>query len=75
MRTRRADIVELNLDVPHDLEGVSLPPAFAKAVISAYDAEDITIERALGLMRGRFDADDFAPRRGLAPDALWSVVS
>ena len=75
VRTRRADIVELNLHVPHDLEGTSLPPAFTKAVIGAYDAEDITIERALGLMRGLFDADDFAPRRELDPDALWGVVS
>ena len=44
-------------------------------MIGAYDAEDITIERALGLMRGLFDADDFAPRRELDPDALWGVVS
>lgn len=74
VHTRRSDIVELNLYVPHDLEGISLPPAFAKGVIHAYAAEDITIERALGLMRGSFEADDFAPRPVLSPESLWSVV-
>jgi Zn-dependent peptidase ImmA (M78 family)/DNA-binding XRE family transcriptional regulator len=74
-RTTKGDIVGLGLYVPHDLEGVSLPPAYARAVLKAYDAEDITIERALDLMRGTFAADDFTPRSALSADSLWGAIS
>ena len=74
-RTTKGDIVGLGLHVPHDLEGTFLPPAYARAVLKAYDAEDITIERALDLMRGTFLADDFTPRSALPADTLWGAIS
>ena len=54
----------LGLHVPHDLEGTSPRLAYARAVLKAYGAEDVTIERAPDLMRGTFLAD-----------ALWGAIS
>lgn len=73
--TRGADIVEHGLVVPHDLEGTSVPPAYAKAVVSLVGAERISRERALGLLQGTFDEDDLPPVRTRGESEIWKVVS
>lgn len=74
-RTTKADILEWNLQVPHDLEGPFIHPDFARAVVRAHAAEDITVERAVALMRGTFSADDFSPRPWLTSETLWGALA
>lgn len=74
-RTTKADILEWNLQVPHDLEGPFIHPDFARAVIRAHAAEDITVERAVALMRGTFAPEDFSARPWMAPETLWGALA
>jgi Zn-dependent peptidase ImmA (M78 family)/transcriptional regulator with XRE-family HTH domain len=75
IRTKKADIVEKNLIVPHELEPVSLPRAYEQAILQLYRREAITVSRALGLLRDTFD-EDALPDRPPAPEAeIWAVTS
>ncbi len=62
LRLYRSNVVEHGLEVPRDLEATTYPRSYARAVIRAYQAEEITLSRAVDLLSGSFSEDDFAPR-------------
>lgn len=73
IRAVKADFIELNLLVPTDMEGTSLPPSFELAVLALYRAETISAPRALQLLRGTYD-DDGLPERPTNPEsAAWQI--
>ncbi len=74
VRTTKADIVELDLAVPHDLEGTFLPREYQRAVLHAYKSEDISGERALSLLRGVMTMEDLPQLEPLSVQSIWSVV-
>lgn len=75
VQTKKADIVEKNLVVHHEMEPVALPRRYERAVLSLYRSETVSDDRALGLLYGTFDQDalpDLPPR----PQAeIWTVTS
>ncbi|PSL04749.1 helix-turn-helix protein [Haloactinopolyspora alba] len=76
-RTKKADIVEKNLVVPHELEPVSLPRVYEQAVLRLYRRETVTSDRALGLLLGTFDQDGL-PDLPAIPDPgaeIWAITS
>lgn len=75
VHTKRADIVEKNLQVHHELEPVALPRVYEQAVLQLYRSETVTEDRALGLLLGTFDSDSL-PDLPPAPEGeIWAVVS
>jgi Zn-dependent peptidase ImmA (M78 family)/transcriptional regulator with XRE-family HTH domain len=74
IRTNQADIVENDLYVPHDLEGVWLHPEYVKAVLRAYRAQDITESRSLSLLRQTFTNKDLPVLPVLDEGALWALT-
>ncbi len=74
VRTRKGDIMQFGLVVPHDMEETVYPPSYEMAVIKAYLSEDITADRAVDLLEGRLTAEDLPPRPNLDPSTLWSVL-
>jgi Zn-dependent peptidase ImmA (M78 family)/transcriptional regulator with XRE-family HTH domain len=75
VHTKRADIVEKNLVVPHELEPISLPRCYEQAVLRLYRREVITVDRALGLLLGTFD-EEALPDHLPVPDAeIWAITS
>jgi Zn-dependent peptidase ImmA (M78 family) len=75
VQTKKADIVEKNLLVVHELEPVSLPRTYEQAVLRLYRRETVTADRALELLLGTFD-EDALPNQPPAPDAeIWVVTS
>lgn len=75
VRTTQADIIELDLQVPHDLEDNHVPRLFQQAVLRAYRAEDLSRERALGLLRDKLDAEDLPDLPALSEQNLWQVAT
>jgi len=75
VRTTKADIVEYGLRIAYDLDGVTLPRAYEKAVIALYRKERISAERTLALLRGTFEFDDLPALLPTHRDEIWSVVS
>lgn len=74
LRALKADFIELNLHVPGDLEGTTMPPSFELSVLKLYRAETISASRALQLLRGTYDYQDL-PDRPLNPEsAAWQVL-
>jgi Zn-dependent peptidase ImmA (M78 family) len=74
-QTKKADIVEKGLIVHHELEPVSLPRLYEKAVLSLYRREIVNVDRALGLLQGTFDVDAL-PDLPAAPEAeIWAFTS
>lgn len=73
IQTKRADIVDNDLYVPHDLEGTWLPTEYTKAVLRAYRVDDITSSRALSLLRGTFAAEDLPELPSVDEGALWAL--
>lgn len=74
-RTTKSDIIEHGLIVPLDLEGVSLPRAFERAVLALYRGERISTDRALSLLGGTLEPEDLPPLRERREDEIWSVLS
>ena len=75
MGTKKADIVEKNLVVAHEMDPVSLPRPYEQAVLRLYRNETVTVDRALGLLLGTFD-EDALPDRPAVPDAeIWAITS
>lgn len=74
VHTNRSDIVEYDLHIPHDLEGVWLHPEYERAVLRAYRADDITSARALSLLRHTFDDDDLPAQPTVDEGALWALT-
>lgn len=75
IRTRRSDIVELELLVADELAPPQLPDAYARAVLDLYRREEISAARALGLLLDTWDEDDLPDLPRLPADAVWSFVS
>jgi Zn-dependent peptidase ImmA (M78 family)/DNA-binding XRE family transcriptional regulator len=74
VRAVKADFVELNLHVPDDLDGTSLPPSFELAVLALFRAETISAARALQLLRGTYDDQDLPDRPTNPESAAWQVA-
>ena len=74
-RTRRADIVEFDLVVAHELAPPALPDIYVKAVLNAYRSEEISAARALGLLLDTWAEEDLPDLPQLPADAIWSFVS
>ncbi|NUR96945.1 MAG: ImmA/IrrE family metallo-endopeptidase [Kribbellaceae bacterium] len=75
IRTTRTDIVEFGLNVPTELEGLTLPLSFQKAVLHAFRQERVSRERALELLYNTFDDADLPALRERREDELWNFVS
>ena len=74
-RTRRADIVELELVVAHELIPPDLPEVYVKAVFNLYHREEISAARALGLLLNTWEEDDLPILPTLPADATWSFAT
>ena len=74
-RTRRADIVEFDLVVAHELAPPHLPEVYVKAVLNAYRREEISAARALGLLLDTWAEDDLPALPLLPAEATWSFVT
>lgn len=75
VQTKRADIVEKNLIVHHELEPVALPRPYEQAVLSLYRSEKVTVDRALGLLLGTFDEDALPDLPSVSEGEIWAVTS
>ena len=75
IRTRRADIVDLELLVADELSAPDLPDVYVKAVLDVYRREEISAARALGLLLDTWEHDDLPDLPLLPADAVWSFVS
>ena len=75
IRTRRCDIVELELLVADELAPPQMPDAYARAVLDLYRREEVSAARALGLLLDTWDEDDLPDLPRLPADAVWSFVS
>lgn len=75
VRTRRPDILEKNLVVSRELEPVSLPEAYERAVLRLYRGESISEDRALGLLWGVYDTADLPDLPPKPESEIWAVVS
>ncbi|MBP2374391.1 XRE family transcriptional regulator [Paeniglutamicibacter psychrophenolicus] len=75
-RTTRADILEMDLRIPlEELEGASVPRAYALGVIRLLRDERISRERALDLLQGTFTDADLPGNRKRRADEIWTFVS
>jgi Zn-dependent peptidase ImmA (M78 family)/transcriptional regulator with XRE-family HTH domain len=75
VRTKKADIVEKNLIVHHELEPVFLPRQYEQAILGLYRSETVTADRALGLLLGTFDNEALPDLPELPESEIWSVTS
>jgi len=75
VRTGQADILDFNLVVPFELEGAVLPPIYERAILSLYRGERISAERALSLLRGKYQVSDLPELPLPREDELWSILS
>ena len=73
-RTRRADIEDFDLLVPTDLKPPKLPTVYEKAVLDAYQSEEISVARAVGLLFETREESDLPNLPDLPAEALWSFV-
>lgn len=73
--TTRADIIEHDLIVAHDLEGTALPRRYEKAVLALYRSERISAEKAVELMRGTVDEAALPPLPPAHENEIWKFVS
>jgi Zn-dependent peptidase ImmA (M78 family)/transcriptional regulator with XRE-family HTH domain len=74
-RTRRADIVELNLLVGEELEPPALPDSYEKAVLRLYNRETISAPRALDLLLDTWTEDELPALPSLPEEAVWQFTS
>lgn len=75
VRTKRADIVEKDLHVPHELEPVFLPRSYELAVLQLYRQEVVTADRAIGLLLGTFDEESLPDLPPVPEGEIWSITS
>lgn len=73
IRTTRADIIEHDLVVAHDLEGTTLPRRYEKVVLALYRAERISAERAVDLLHGT--VDELPPLPPGHEHEIWKFTS
>ncbi|MEJ3748883.1 XRE family transcriptional regulator [Actinomycetes bacterium KLBMP 9797] len=75
VQTKQADIVEKNLVVPRELAPIALPRTYEQAVLRLYRREAVTVDRALGLLLGTFDADALPDLSPVPEGEIWIVTS
>ena len=75
VKTGKADITGYDLKVTYEMEGRTVAPAYAKAILEAYLKERISADRATDLLYGTFDFAEL-PERGVRhADEIWSLFS
>ncbi|HEY9476774.1 MAG TPA: hypothetical protein VIS06_23360, partial [Mycobacteriales bacterium] len=75
VRTTRADIVELNLLVPDELEAPSLARPYLESVLRLYRDETVSAARALDLLFDTWEETDLPSLPTLSDQAIWTFVS
>jgi Zn-dependent peptidase ImmA (M78 family)/transcriptional regulator with XRE-family HTH domain len=75
VRTSKADIVELDLLIHHELEAPALPRPYLEAVLRLYRAEIVSAARATDLLLDTWDEADLPEIRRLPESAIWKFVS
>ncbi|MEV0416704.1 helix-turn-helix domain-containing protein [Streptosporangium canum] len=75
VRTGKADIVELNLVVKHELEPPCLPNPYIKAVLSLYRGSEVSAARAIDLLFDTWTEDELPQVPELPEKAIWEFVS
>lgn len=73
-RTRRADIVELNLVVADELAAPTLPRAYERAVLRLYRDETVSAARALDLLLDAWDEEMLPTLPERAVGETWRYV-
>lgn len=73
--TRKADIVEKNLHVASELDPISLPRAYERAVLGLYRGERISESRALDLLQGAYMSEELPVLRPTHEHELWSFTT
>lgn len=72
IRTRKADIVDFDLLVPHELVSPHLPHPYIESVLRLYRNETISAARATDLLLDTWDEADLPE---LHKNAIWKFVS
>ncbi|MEV6300003.1 XRE family transcriptional regulator [Actinoplanes sp. NPDC051861] len=75
VQTKKADIVEKNLVIAHELEPISLPRPYEQAILKLYRHETVTADRACGLLLGTFDEEALPDRFPVSEAEIWTVMS
>jgi Zn-dependent peptidase ImmA (M78 family)/transcriptional regulator with XRE-family HTH domain len=75
VRTKRADIIELDLVPSDEFAAPYLPRGYEQAVLWLYRQEMISADRAIELMFGTLDEESLPDLPTLAEDAIWQFVS
>jgi hypothetical protein len=75
VRTTKADIVELDLLVHHELEPPALPRRYVESVPRLYRTESISPARATDLLLDTWDEGDLPELPRLPEHAIWKFVS
>jgi Zn-dependent peptidase ImmA (M78 family) len=75
VRTKKHDIVELDLYVPGDLEPPCLPVAYEQAVLALFRGEVITPERALDLLLQTYEPEDLPDLPMVSEGEIWQFTS
>ncbi|HET8660639.1 MAG TPA: XRE family transcriptional regulator [Micromonosporaceae bacterium] len=73
--TTRADIIEHDLVVTHDLAGTTLPRRYEKAVLAAYRSEQISADRAIDLLHGTVNEAGLPALPPVNESEIWKFVS
>lgn len=75
IQVRKADVIELDLHMPTDLEETSLPKSYQRAILRLYKRESISAARAVDLLLDTFEEASLPelPRRSEAE--IWSATS
>ncbi|ROR83376.1 Helix-turn-helix domain-containing protein [Plantibacter flavus] len=74
VRTKKADILEHGLLAPTDLEGTTVPTVYAQAVLSLFEKQKLSADRAIGLLLGTFDHEDLPTLPTRHKDEIWSLL-
>ncbi len=74
VRTRKADIVELNLVVADELAPPSLARPYEEAVLRLYRRETVSAARALDLLLDTWTEEDLPSLPPLPGSAIWQFV-
>lgn len=73
-RTTKADIVEFNLLVAHELEPPALPRIYEQAVLRLYRQETVSAARAIDLLLDTWNEASLPTLPKLPEDAIWKFV-
>jgi Zn-dependent peptidase ImmA (M78 family)/transcriptional regulator with XRE-family HTH domain len=74
IRTKRADIVDLDLVVSHELAPPVLPTTFVRAVLGLYRKETISAARVLDLLLDTWPESELPDLPQRAEQAIWQYV-